>query len=43
VGHGVAFLPTVYWGTIGKADVIERYGYSMDGIVFPFAELDSTQ
>jgi len=39
----VAFLPTLYWGTIGNADLIKRYGPQIDGIVFPYEELESTE
>jgi hypothetical protein len=34
----VAFLPTIYWDTVGDADWIERYGLLIDGIVFPYCE-----
>lgn len=39
----VAFLPTLYWGTIGNADFLKRYGPQIDGIVFPYEELESTE
>jgi len=37
----LAFLPTVYWGTIGDQQWIEDYGPLVDGIVFPYAELET--
>ena len=39
----VAFLPTIYWGDIGNADFMKDYGTSMDGIVFPYADIESTK
>ena len=39
----LAFLPTVYWGTIGNQDFIRDYGHLIDGIVFPYADLESTE
>jgi len=44
-GHNpkLAFLPTIYWGTIGDTEFIQDYRASLDGIVFPYAELDSTK
>ena len=44
-GHNpkLAFLPTIYWGTIGDTEFIQDYRASLDGIVFPYAELDSTR
>ena len=38
-----AFLPTIYWGTIGDEKVMRDYRDSLDGIVFPYADLDSTK
>jgi hypothetical protein len=37
----VAFLPTIYWGTIGDQQWIQDYGPLADGIVFPYAELET--
>jgi len=34
----LAFLPTIYWDTIGDEDWIEAYGPLIDGIVFPYCE-----
>ncbi len=34
----LAFLPTIYWPTMGDADWIEAYGPLIDGIVFPYCE-----
>lgn len=34
--------PTIYWNTIGDADFIKDYGPLLDGIVFPYADLEST-
>ena len=44
-GHNpkLAFLPTLYWNTIGDADFIKSYGSLMDGIVFPYADLESAE
>jgi hypothetical protein len=38
----VAFLPTVYWGTVGNLEFLRQYGHALDGIVFPYADLVST-
>lgn len=38
----VAFLPTLYWNTIGDDDFLDAYGTLLDGIVFPYADLEST-
>ncbi len=43
VNPRLTFLPTVYWGTIGNADFIKQYGPHIDGIVFPYAELESAE
>ncbi len=37
----VAFLPTIYWRTIGDEQWMEEYHASIDGIVFPYAELET--
>jgi len=37
----VAFLPTIYWETVGDPEWIESYGQYIDGIVFPYAELQT--
>jgi len=44
-GHNpkLAFLPTLYWNTIGDADFMKSYGLLLDGIVFPYADLESTE
>ncbi|MCX7048992.1 MAG: hypothetical protein NTX50_26330 [Candidatus Sumerlaeota bacterium] len=44
-GHNpeLAFLPTIYWGTIGDEEFIKDYRAALDGIVFPYADLVSTQ
>ena len=44
-GHNpkLAFLPTLYWNTMGDADFIKSYGSLMDGIVFPYADLESAE
>lgn len=34
----VAFLPTIYWPTVGEETWIEEYGPLIDGIVFPYTE-----
>ncbi|MBM3476677.1 MAG: hypothetical protein FJX75_25675 [Armatimonadetes bacterium] len=34
----LAFLPTIYWPTVGEAEWIETYGLIIDGIVFPYCE-----
>ncbi len=39
----LAFLPTLYWNTIGDAEFIKSYGALLDGIVFPYADLESTE
>ncbi len=42
-GHNpnVAFLPTIYWPTIGDQQWIEDYGPLIDGIVFPYTEYET--
>ena len=35
----LAFLPTIYWPTVGDQAFIEDYGPFLDGVVFPYAEL----
>ena len=35
----VAFLPTLYWSSIGDTTFIPEYGPAVDGIVFPYSEL----
>lgn len=37
----VAFLPTIYWRTIGDEQWMRDYGAAIDGIVFPYAELET--
>jgi len=37
----LAFLPTIYWPTVGDADWIEAYGPAIDGIVFPYCEYET--
>ncbi len=37
----LAFLPTLYWHNIGDAAWMEQFGPSIDGIVFPYALLES--
>ena len=37
----VAFLPTIYWSTIGDEAWMEDFRHSIDGIVFPYAELET--
>lgn len=39
----IAFLPTLYWGTIGDEEFLRDYRFLIDGIVFPYADLDSTK
>ena len=39
----LAFLPTIYWGTVGDVEFLKNYRTSLDGIVFPYADLDSTK
>jgi hypothetical protein len=39
----LAFLPTIYWNTIGDAEWIRDYRHAIDGIVFPYADLESTK
>ncbi|MFH1923751.1 MAG: hypothetical protein ABIP48_28160 [Planctomycetota bacterium] len=39
----LAFLPTVYWSTIGDEEFLRDYRYLIDGIVFPYADLESTE
>lgn len=38
----VALLPTLYWSHIGDPLWLAEYGPSIDGIVFPYADLEST-
>jgi hypothetical protein len=37
----VAFLPTIYWPTVGDSEWIDAYGPSIDGIVFPYCEYET--
>ena len=37
----VAFLATIYWPTVGDKRWIEEYGLLVDGIVFPYDELET--
>jgi hypothetical protein len=39
----LALLPTIYWETIGDPQFIKNYGPWIDGIVFPYADLESTK
>jgi hypothetical protein len=37
------FLPTIYWNTIGDKKFIKDFGSSIDGIMFPYADLQSAK
>ncbi len=37
----VAFLPTIYWPTVGDEEWIGDYGPLIDGIVFPYMEYET--
>ncbi len=37
----VAFLPTIYKSTVGDAEWVRNYGPYIDGIVFPYEELQT--
>ena len=37
----VAFLPTIYWPTVGDEGWIDDYGPLIDGIVFPYCEYET--
>jgi hypothetical protein len=39
----LAFLPTIYWSTIGDDRFAKDFGASIDGIVFPYEDLESTR
>ena len=39
----LAFLATIYWETIGDPQFMKDYGPWIDGIVFPYADLESTK
>lgn len=39
----VLFLPVVYWKTVGDKDFIRNFGPYIDGITFPYADLDSAK
>jgi hypothetical protein len=39
----LVFLPTIYWNTIGDKKFIKDFGSSIDGIMFPYADLQSAK
>jgi hypothetical protein len=40
---GLAFLPTIYWKTVGDKKFIKDFASSIDGIMFPYADLQSAK
>jgi hypothetical protein len=40
---GLAFLPTIYWKTVGDKKFIKDFAPSIDGIMFPYADLQSAK